>query len=226
MSASENELHAHIEDVHQMTIEIVTVACAGDCVQVEAVASGGNPPYTFRWDDGSTSASREVCPGASTKYSVQATDTAIDRSEFRYEAHTVSAPLAANVLTCPDGGTPPLDGSVPPGTCSTLQLDAMSAQCSSAQDTQLLGAPALQAGQSYLLRIQSMGVGSSNFDFFASSDGCSSGEALATITGYMVGTTQDICLRPSQAAAGIVYRETALPAFHPTFSISYCGSCP
>jgi hypothetical protein len=29
---------------------------------VEAVATGGQPLYTFAWDDGSTSASRQVCP--------------------------------------------------------------------------------------------------------------------------------------------------------------------
>ena len=31
-----------------MTIEIVTVGCAGDCIGVEAVATGGNAPYAFR----------------------------------------------------------------------------------------------------------------------------------------------------------------------------------
>jgi hypothetical protein len=102
-------LAAHIEQNH-VTVTFVTLSCAGLCADVEAVATGGNPPYSYAWEDGSTSAERHVCPSSSTSYLATVTDTAIP-GELGRPAQSARAPLTANVLACPDGGTPGDAGS-------------------------------------------------------------------------------------------------------------------
>ncbi len=104
-AGSTGTFDAHIEENH-ITVTIVTLTCAGDCASVEAVATGGHPPYTFAWDDGSTSASRMVCPTSSTRYAVKVTDTG-SSGELTRPAQTVQVPLTADVLACPDGGSAP-----------------------------------------------------------------------------------------------------------------------
>jgi hypothetical protein len=96
-------LDAHIEQDH-ITVTFVTLTCAGPCADVVAVATGGQAPYTFKWDDGSTSASRHVCPTSSTDYFVNVTDTGT-AGELAQPAETVQVPLQANVIACPDGGS-------------------------------------------------------------------------------------------------------------------------
>ena len=107
---SDSELSVRVQDIQKMTIEIITLACAGDCADIEAVAHGGNPPYAFAWEDGSTSAPRRVCLDANTTLRVSATDTAIIDDEFSYAAHTVSTDVIASVLDCTDAGVPPATG--------------------------------------------------------------------------------------------------------------------
>jgi hypothetical protein len=112
-------LSVQVEDIEGMTIELVTLECAGDCAEVEAVAHGGNPPYNFQWDDGSTEPRRVVCPASNTTLTVSGTDTAIDTDEFKYEAQTASADVTATVFDCSDAGT-----STPPETCESGALIA------------------------------------------------------------------------------------------------------
>ncbi len=103
-------LDAHIEENH-ITITFVTLSCSGGCATVEAVATGGYPPYTFAWDDGSTHATRQVCPAASTSYNVKVTDTGTS-GELARPAQSVDVPLSANVIACSDAG--------PTGTCDSF----------------------------------------------------------------------------------------------------------
>jgi hypothetical protein len=112
---TDNALTVHVEDIAKMTIEVITLACAGDCADIEAVAKGGNPAYHFKWEDGSTNAKRHVCLDASAKLSVEVTDTAIDTDELGYEAHTVSSEVTANVLACGDAGAPGADAGFTDG---------------------------------------------------------------------------------------------------------------
>jgi hypothetical protein len=94
---------AAIEENH-LAVNVITLGCAGACASVEAVATGGNPPYTFVWDDGSTDPIRQVCPTSDTNYSVTAGDTAI-AGEFARPPETTKVTLEADVLSsCPDGG--------------------------------------------------------------------------------------------------------------------------
>jgi hypothetical protein len=96
-------LDAHIEE-NNVSVTIVTLSCAGECATVKAVATGGQPPYSFVWDDGTTSPSRDVCPTSSTAYRVKVTDTG-STGEIARSPQTVEVPLTADVLACPDAGT-------------------------------------------------------------------------------------------------------------------------
>jgi hypothetical protein len=100
-------LGAHIEENH-VTVTFVTLSCAGDCADVQAVATGGVPPYSFSWNDGTTNPARHVCPSSSASYSVKVTDTG-SGGELPRPPEVVDASLTANVLACGDAGT---DGGV------------------------------------------------------------------------------------------------------------------
>jgi hypothetical protein len=117
--ASSGALDAHI-DQNGIQVTFVTLDCAGDCATVEAVGTGGHPPYTFKWDDGSAAATRQVCPTSSTSYNVKVTDTGTSGDLVR-APETVQVPLTANLLACPDGG----EAGVSPtqdGGCDGIQL--------------------------------------------------------------------------------------------------------
>lgn len=105
-NAGAKVLTVEVEDIREMKVTVVAVACAGDCVEVEAVAEGGHPPYHYAWSDGSTDASREICPDRATRYEVEASDTAVDRQEFPYMALRASAAVEAKLLTCGDPPPP------------------------------------------------------------------------------------------------------------------------
>lgn len=100
---------AYIEQ-NQVAVKFITLSCSGDCATVQAVATGGDGPYSYAWDDGSTSATRRVCPAADVSYWVKVTDAGTT-GEFTDPAQTVRVPLAASVLSCPDAG-----GACVPGT--------------------------------------------------------------------------------------------------------------
>ncbi len=63
-----------------VTVHITSLDC-GRCFELEAVASGGRPPYAFEWEDGTQNAMRRVClQGAEVVLSVLARDAAALRS--------------------------------------------------------------------------------------------------------------------------------------------------
>jgi len=96
-----------VEIQHEaLAVELVTLRCAGECAEVEAVASGGHKPYAFAWDDGPTAATRMLCPEQTTAFGVAVTDTGFETEEFTYRAKTERAEVTARVLECSDGGTP------------------------------------------------------------------------------------------------------------------------
>jgi hypothetical protein len=121
-----------VEVQHEaLAVELVTLRCAGECAEVEAVATGGNAPYTFEWDDGPTAATRMLCPEETAAFSVAVTDTGFETEEFTYRAKSERAAVTAQVLECSDGGAPmpeacienpSLEGVVTPG-----QLEAFDA---------------------------------------------------------------------------------------------------
>ncbi len=102
---------ADIRNREGVALDVVTIACAGKCFEVVAVARGGYPPYTYRWEDGSTNSVRSLCPDASQAFDVTVTDRGYETDEFKRAAETVTASVSAEVLACPDAGVP--DASVP-----------------------------------------------------------------------------------------------------------------
>src|SRR5689334_12907684 len=52
-ATASTELRAHVESPPGTTVTFITLACAGACADVLAVASGGNEPYSMTWEDGS-----------------------------------------------------------------------------------------------------------------------------------------------------------------------------
>jgi hypothetical protein len=123
-------LDAHIEHDH-LAVAFITLSCSGSCADVEAVATGGVPPYHFAWNDGATTAARRVCPDSNTSYSVTVTDTG-STGELAHAPETATAAITADVTACPDGGVsdagadvgPPLPGDG--GSCDRLAASASS----------------------------------------------------------------------------------------------------
>jgi hypothetical protein len=114
-SMGDEALSVRVQDTRQLTIKLLTLACKGDCADIEAVAVGGHPPYAFSWEDGSTAARRTVCLEADKKLSVTAVDTPFQDIEFGYKGQTAVADVSAIVLGCnADAGVPPTGE---PGFC-------------------------------------------------------------------------------------------------------------
>lgn len=113
--AQGKEISAAIHDREGLGVSIVTIRCAGDCVDVVAVGEGGNPPYAFRWQDGVETAARSICPQTDQAFAVSVQDTAIDALEFSYASRSATAQVYADVLTCPDTTAP--DAAVPAVAC-------------------------------------------------------------------------------------------------------------
>jgi hypothetical protein len=106
-------LDAYIAD-NNVAVRLITLSCSGQCATVQAVGTGGTAPYTYAWEDGSTNATRRVCPDATASYWVNVTDTGIS-GEFPTPPQTVRAALTADVLACPDAATAGCDGGAGPG---------------------------------------------------------------------------------------------------------------
>jgi hypothetical protein len=91
---------AYIEQ-KQLAVKVVTLSCAGECATVQAVAVGGHPPYSYAWDDGTTNATRQVCPSSDSMFNVQATDTGTT-GELAMGPQTASASVTVDVTACPE----------------------------------------------------------------------------------------------------------------------------
>jgi hypothetical protein len=115
--ASASSLDAHIED-QGIVVTFITLSCADSCADIEAIATGGNPPYTYAWSDGTTGGTRRVCPSQTTTYQVTVTDSP-RTGELAQPSHTGTASLDAAVFPCLEAGTPAAsDAST--GDASTL----------------------------------------------------------------------------------------------------------
>lgn len=95
-------LAVKIEDASHVSVTLITVSCSGECSDVQAVASGGYPPYKFVWEDGSTSATRKLCPTEHTTFRVTATDTGITSAEFAQAPEAVTAQIETQLEDCRD----------------------------------------------------------------------------------------------------------------------------
>jgi hypothetical protein len=194
-------LDAYIENGSHIAVKFITLSCAGDCATVEAVGTGGNPPYTFDWDDGSTSATRQVCPTASTSYSVKVTDTGTS-GELTRPAQTAQANVTTDVVACPDSGAPDdaaasadaVDAPAPWVGCETAS--GSDSTCGFLPDSSLLIdwsvplARPLVAGQSYDVDVQVTTVvptgNPPEIEVFGTSGNCTNDQGTADLS---VGTS-------------------------------------
>lgn len=140
-----------------MAVEVVAISCADECKQVLAIASGGNDPYTFAWNDGVTDDSREICATNDTTFTVRVTDTAIVDGEFPYEAQSVTTSVEARVLSCPVDGGVDATVVVPPADAGAhcLADPGHQSPCSLAQTNlfELVSIGGLRAARSYTLPV-------------------------------------------------------------------------
>src|SRR6185312_1397173 len=95
-------LDAHIES-GGIAVQLVTLGCSAGCADVQAIATGGNPPYSFAWQDGAVGAARHLCPSATESFEVTASDTG-GSGELPRPSQTAKAQVTAQVLACPDAG--------------------------------------------------------------------------------------------------------------------------
>jgi len=73
--------------------------CRGDCIDINAEAYGGYPPYTFSWDHelSSIAGPHHVCPHQDTTYAVTVRDTGVNAQEFPIPAEEVRGQIAIRI---------------------------------------------------------------------------------------------------------------------------------
>ncbi len=74
--------------------------CIGQQATLSASASGGTPPYTFKWNTGYVGTVLQVNPSVTTAYNVFITDNAGCNSPLRYANVNVNPPLS--IVVSPD----------------------------------------------------------------------------------------------------------------------------
>lgn len=101
--------------------DIVKLPCGSTCTQVEAVARGGNPPYSWDWHDGVGTATRALCVTDLQlgRAKVHVTDSGRPAGEFHEDAHTTTQTLRVEQTLCSDAAIPdqPACQIVSPATC-------------------------------------------------------------------------------------------------------------
>jgi hypothetical protein len=228
-------LDAYVEQ-NQVEVKIVTLSCSGDCATVQAVGTGGYPPYTFTWDDGSTSATRQVCPTSSTSYSVKVTDTGTS-GELARAPETVQVPLTADVLVCPDGGAAPSDSGA--SGCVTLLESSVSGPltgtgaitCSPSGESGAYGALAtLQQGQEYQIVENVMGSGwigtTPTWSFYGATTDCN-GPPSGQLLGSMPDApgTRSFCFRANADYSNVNWYLSNQAGGYAVGLYQLCGGC-
>jgi hypothetical protein len=231
VSSVDHALEVEVQDIEGMTIEIVTLSCAGDCADIEAVARGGHPPYSFEWEDGSRDPARRVCLSEDAQLAIEATDTAIVADEHAYEARTVRAEVTVSVLDCEDGGTPE-DASVAP--LCTERITGSPLGCSSASDVVLnpIEGLTLQAGVPASIRVDGEGIYALgegwHYEVWGSIDGCSLDEQLDAFQLQNGPLNIRSCVTASRSFDHVIllYRLAPTDGVSATvWAISSCDSC-
>jgi hypothetical protein len=245
-------LDASIEQNH-VAVTLVTVGCAGGCADVEAVATGGHPPYTFEWNDGATNPERQVCPTSNASYEVTVTDTGTT-GEFPQPAETSVAKLTADVLACPDAGAlvdagPDAGSSTCVGTGAPLQTgcEMLTAnipplrECPEGPNTPPIGVEVgclpqpLVAGARYTASIISDNVivaGDAEQWTLSGGQGDCTGTQMFVSTNVSVSgnVNASACITAASALPALVYNVQLEGSFHATTSavaatLQICAGC-
>jgi hypothetical protein len=105
----EAKLQIEVQDAEGKALSEVALPCPSGCLEVEAAAQGGYPPYQYLWDDGSTERTRKVCSGGPSMLAVSVTDTATRTAEFSHDAQRAMTQLTVKMPAC---ATPNSQGTV------------------------------------------------------------------------------------------------------------------
>jgi hypothetical protein len=215
-------LDAYIEQ-GQVAVKLITLSCAGDCATVRAVGTGGFPPYSFAWEDGSTNPVREVCPTADTNYAVKVTDTG-ETGEVPRPSQTARASVTADVLACPDAGGADA-GAADSGVSRCVQVpltSAMALACYTDAGSIFTGFDLpydLQPGAAYSWVLGGVGgSGVLELDGFSSST-CD--HAPIGSIDLAAGTQQTVCLSPHSVVSRIGYSSLWFVT-----TVTLCEGCP
>ena len=192
-------LSATLDDSTGHVLTSASVICAGECLDIQAVAKGGRPPYTYKWNDGTTTAKKHTCPTANTTVSVVVTDSP-GVGEVPVPAQSTTAKLSVDVQDCSDASLP-----VPPSDagltgCVSQALVFTPSSCS--DDAGMVrGAfvppfPFL-AGGAYSMTVGSAAAGGDG-NLVGLNNSCGA-EPLGAIVA--TGQMQTICMRPHEDVA-------------------------
>lgn len=108
-------LSVTLQDMNGSPADELHAACDETCVDITAAVSGGNAPYHYLWDDGSTGAARHACFDTKLDFSVQVSDTAVVAQEFAHPMMTAMAHGSVVRMACPaaeDDAGPATNSSV------------------------------------------------------------------------------------------------------------------
>ena len=100
-NVTEKVLNLKINDVQPLTVDIppVTVICAGEEVDLNAVIAGGSGPYTYNWNTGDTTSSITVSPTTTTTYTVSVVDFCLQETVTK--SITVTVPVYPALIATP-----------------------------------------------------------------------------------------------------------------------------
>jgi hypothetical protein len=198
-------LDAYVEQ-GQVAVKVITLSCAGDCATVQAIGTGGSPPYSYAWEDGTTNPVRQLCPASDSAYSVQVTDTG-ETGEVPRPAQTAHTSVSANVLGCFDAGATCGDvvrenvTPAPPPTCTT---DGGASSAALGITSLALPFP-IDAGESYELSFALVGTQTDflPYTIYGETDSCAVSDMLGTISLQGSNAQGSLCLHPGQTFANI-----------------------
>lgn len=175
-------LSVAIQDAQGIDIASARLECGTQCLQVDARAEGGSPPYAFVWADGAATASRQLCPDSSQTYQVQVSDSVNSRP--------ANASIRVERVTCGDAAT----AMVSENRCETYAVEL--AACSSIANAN--GAPQLRANQAYTLRLRIPSLsGPGTLQVAGMGAGCILTETLASMMLAGGSVDEKTCLRPT-----------------------------
>jgi hypothetical protein len=127
--------------------------CPGECVTLAATASGGRAPYAFAWlpEAASDGGNITVCPGQTTTYGVNATDSSGSGGELQRTNLSGSANVTVTVdASCSDGGEPVDAGHGGPADTGTTEGPAPAPPWTGCEDlTAQMIDPVSDAGECY-----------------------------------------------------------------------------
>jgi hypothetical protein len=200
------------------TITKAQLACGTACLEVVARVTGGEPPYTYEWDDASTTPERTLCPDASAHHTLHVSDNK--------RTARVTAELDLDRASCPpDAGAPPV---TPPVLASCRRFSVGEYMACGNVGTRG-DMPRLDAMQPYTLQIHSNLSTAGDMQVTAVGEGCGYSEQLESFSLPTGVADQTLCLTPTRDTVTLMITVTSggSAAFLTNVDsyVELCGGC-